>query len=79
MDNYRQVELVKDSGNTQIRDIAWIPAKFATKGKVLKKKMADKTWSDGWLVIAVYGEEVAYDIINKRSRDYRKMATFKEA
>jgi len=33
--------------------IAWIPDKFAQVDRVLKFKMDDGTWDDGWVVIDV--------------------------
>ena len=51
-------------------DIAWIPSKFATIGKIIKIKI-DGIWNNGWSVIDVYSSN-SEDHILEHEMDYRK-------
>lgn len=51
-------------------DVAWIPEKFAKKGKWLKIKQ-DGVWEDGWQVMAVFSKKRASDV-ERSERDYLK-------
>ena len=56
-------------------DTAWIPEKFAIKGKFLQIKDPNGVFVNGWEVIHGKAEdEVARDFtwLNERSRDYKK-------
>jgi len=48
--NMRQCILEKCSGNGSLRLTAWLPLKFAVKGKVVRLRDKDGNWSDGWMV-----------------------------
>jgi hypothetical protein len=62
MSNYhRQVRLKKNNTICQ----AWIPEKFAKKGKVIKLKN-----EDGWIVTDVYFR-MESTLVNDNSQDYK--------
>ena len=48
---YHQCELVRENPLGEIREIAYIPEKFAVEGLRLKIKNGE-TWEDGWKVVA---------------------------
>lgn len=50
---YRQCSLKRISGHI---DMAWIPEKFAVKGKYLKIKRGEN-WENGWQVTNVYDRQ----------------------
>ena len=65
---YTQCCLAKKQTNSVRVQTAWIPEKFAIKGKYLRLKE-----DDGWLVTAVYGTiKLEESVVNSRSRDYLK-------
>lgn len=51
------------------RMVSWLPALFAKVGRVLKLRLPEGPWDDGWIVDEVYSgmEEAA---LLDRSRDY---------
>ncbi len=68
-ETYTQCLLVYDEIQEPTRwQVAWIPSKFAIKGKILKIKRYDE-WIDNWVVDEVYGIAAA-ERIEKHERDY---------
>lgn len=51
--------------------VTWLPTKFARKGKVVKLKGEDGTWTDGWEVTEVW-EVRSSEEVRERERDYLK-------
>jgi len=62
MTYYRQCILIKD----RTTQTAWIPEKYAKRGKYIKIKE-----DDGWLVVTV-GERAAEEQVFERSQDYKR-------
>jgi hypothetical protein len=62
---YRQCSLRRMNGQV---DVAWIPEKFAVKGKYLRIKRGEK-WENGWQVTGVYGREAEAHLF-EHERDY---------
>ncbi|OWK41255.1 hypothetical protein [Fimbriiglobus ruber] len=50
---YRQCQLVKPIPTGEMRQVAWIPDKFATAGKEIRLREPDKSWNAGWIVAHV--------------------------
>lgn len=71
MEHHRQCEMRKPAkdGPVGIR-VAWIPEKFAVKGKWLKLKINGQ-WEDHWQVTAVYARQETREVYD-RSRDHLK-------
>jgi hypothetical protein len=65
---FRQCELQKRGGDTQV---VWIPVTFAHVGKVVKVKMEDGTWSDGWKVTQTYSTRTRTEALAAES-DHKK-------
>jgi hypothetical protein len=64
-----QCHLTKGDTN----DIAWIEAKLAVQGKVVKIKQEDGTWDEGWIVSEAFPNVVLDSkVVNERSQDYKK-------
>lgn len=61
----------RDDG-TIIVQVAWIPAKFAEAGRVLKIKATDGSWVDGWTVTSVGAGMVGVPDVRKGRRQHRK-------
>lgn len=51
-------------------EVAWIPTKFANKGKFIKLKQNDDTWDDGWLVQETYTKQDAKYLV-EHSQDFK--------
>lgn len=79
---YKQCYLVKDLSSPTWKDhplgcpnlasrVAWIPSKYAVKGKVLRLKDEDGEWEPGWKVCSVYGEEKDGDRLLALNSIYR--------
>ncbi len=49
-DLYRQVALLRENAV----DVAWVPIALAKVGKILRVRVGDNDWQDGWLVTAIY-------------------------
>lgn len=66
----RQCRLQK--GNTV--QMSWIPEPYCVKGKVLKLREEDGTWSDGWLVVEAHSrrDERLLPDLHKEIRGHRK-------
>jgi hypothetical protein len=62
--------MIKGTSNGHKIYVAWIPEKFAIKGKVLKLKLND-IFEDGWEVIFVGSRQEA-EIVEENERDYLK-------
>ena len=62
---FTQVLLSSTSG---LIETAWIPAKFATKGRILKIQEGGK-WRDGWKVVTVYGSKLEEYLLD-HERDF---------
>lgn len=55
--------------------MAWIPTKFAVKGKFIKIKRAEDDWEDGWEVVGVSEgtrTEADTELATKTSRTFGK-------
>jgi hypothetical protein len=68
MDWHRQCTIEKPIPNGVVRQVSWIPEKFAVQGKYLKL-LEDDVWENGWLVMQVGGRRPSADV-NIRSRDH---------
>ena len=64
-ETYTQCALVKNGAV----EVAWIPTKFANKGKHIKLKQ-DEGWDDGWLVQETYTKQEAQYLI-EHGQDYK--------
>lgn len=62
---YRQCSLRRVSGHL---DTAWIPEKYAVKGKYLRIKRGEK-WENGWQVIEVYSRDTEAHLL-EHERDH---------
>jgi len=62
---FTQVELLHISG---LIEIAWIPAKYAIKGKMLRICEGGK-WRDGWKVEITYGSKLEEYLLD-HERDF---------
>ena len=51
--HYRQCRLVRPVAAGEYVVVSWIPDQFAERGRVVKLKADDGTWSDGWRVTEV--------------------------
>jgi hypothetical protein len=60
---YKQCLMEKGSSNYT----AWIPKKFANKGKYLKIE-----GEDGWLIKEAYDLELDEEVVKNNSTDYEK-------
>jgi len=50
---YKQCTLRKTLNPTTTRtQVAWIPEKYASEGKVIKIRNEDDQWDDGWVVLS---------------------------
>lgn len=68
---YRQCTIVRDDveDGTTMSETVWIPSKYAVIGTVLMFPKFREDVRDGWVVCAVYGEELGEEVV-ERSRDY---------
>ena len=64
--DYIQCRMSKRTEKGSLKQVAWIPEKFAIEGDYVKLKQ-----EDGWRVDEVGGRQSDYDN-NQRSRDYKK-------
>jgi len=69
MNYHRQCVLSHKIGDGEEVKVAWIPEKFAVKGKYLELK-EDDGWENGWQVMEV-GVRQASEAVRERSLDYR--------
>jgi hypothetical protein len=53
---YRQCRVVKRIPNGECIQMSWLPAEFASVGKILKLRDDDGVWDDGWVVREVGNE-----------------------
>ena len=51
--------------------MSWIPSKIALKGKTVRLKEEDGTWTEGWKVTATYAVMDSEEQ-RERSRDYTR-------
>jgi hypothetical protein len=56
---YKQCSLSRKDGDKIVRQVSWIPVKWASTGQVLKLK-ANNEWTDGWVV-----DSVGLDILDQ--------------
>jgi hypothetical protein len=63
--------IMQDLGGSWVQT-AWIPRKFAVKGKLLDLKNEEGEWSKGWEVIEVFKLDLDYDYVREHERDYKK-------
>lgn len=68
---YCQCNMRKKIENGYKLNVAWIPEKFAQKGKVIKLKWEDGTWEEGWEVMFVGARQEA-EKVEENERDYLK-------
>jgi hypothetical protein len=50
---YRQCRLAKPTETGELRQVSWIPDKFAIPNKVLQLRERDGKWDKGWVVVQV--------------------------
>jgi hypothetical protein len=64
LDYYNQCTLEKDiiPGRMLVRQVSWIPTKYASLGRVVKLKNDHGEWEDGWKVVSV-GDKTPENII----------------
>lgn len=52
--------------------MAWIPTKFAVMNKFIKIKKDDKTWEDGWEVIAISQGTITVEDATETAKSNKK-------
>ena len=72
MDYYRQCTLRRPTENGDIIEVAYLPKKFAKKGKIVRLKH-NGSWTDGWQVCKASNSLVVADQIHRD--EYRKHRT----
>jgi hypothetical protein len=50
---YRQCRLAKPTDAGELRQMSWIPDRFAVLDKVLQLREPDGKWDNGWVVTSV--------------------------
>lgn len=65
-DTYAQCELRRMAGKF---DVAWLPEKFAQKGRMIRFKDDSGSWEDGWKVMEVYARKM-FSEIEAKERDF---------
>lgn len=73
MEWHRQCTLEKPTEGGVMRQVSWIPEKFATLGKYLRL-LENDVWENGWKVAMVGGRKPSAEV-NVRSRDHLKQRT----
>jgi hypothetical protein len=63
---YKQAKLAKD----RVAQTAWIPEKFAKKGRVVRIK-SEALWDDGWRVVEVYSTRLDEHVVLEQAHDYK--------
>jgi len=66
MSKHSQVKMSKGT----LTQVSWIPADYATKGRLLKLRERGGEWDNGWIVEDVYAT-LNTDTVMKRSQDYK--------
>ncbi len=66
----KQCHFIRTVHGRTVNLIAWIPEKFAIKDKIVKLKMGEEYWVDGWVVDAVGNSRTKSTTASERSRDY---------
>jgi hypothetical protein len=74
MRQYKQCVLEKFLGHWKQRQTAWIPEHLAKVGKVLRVRIQEDLWDNGWLVMEV-GTRMPEDYVFEHERDWRDMPT----
>lgn len=57
--------------NNNVIQMAWIPAKFAKPGTIIRIR-ENKVWSDGWKVVTTYNSMPKNWVENVGSRQYKE-------
>jgi hypothetical protein len=70
---YRQCELFrKISGDLEEKMVSWIPEEKAKVNNIVRlRNSSEEEWSEGWLVVAVYGKR-SYAELETTERDWTK-------
>lgn len=72
--NFKQCILEKPVGKFRQRQTAWIPEHLAHVGKLLKVRIQQDVWDNGWLVQEV-GTRMPEKYVLEHERDWRLMPT----
>lgn len=67
---YKQCELTRQIPAGLVREVAWIPSRYAIAGKSLQIKNGQQ-WEDNWRVENVTEPELPGSLLNERSQDYK--------
>jgi hypothetical protein len=70
-DYARQCLLERDTTDGRESIVSFIPERYAQKGRVLRLRGDDGTWTDGWQVVAVYAR-VEVKEAHERARDWTR-------
>ena len=68
---YRQCRLVKKVREGEAFQMSYIPAEFASVGRVVKLREEDGAWDDGW-VIRLVGESMTEEQLNAIELAHRR-------
>ena len=60
---FKQCKLIRRVLDGVIVTTSYIPEKHAIISKTLRLKNDDGTWTDGWMVLEVYGERIAESLL----------------
>ena len=60
---YRQCNLTKKTEDSELRQVSWIPEKFAVKDKFVKLKEGNE-WEDGYKVCSVGDHRASEQEVN---------------
>jgi hypothetical protein len=63
---YKQAKLAKH----KTVQTAWLPEKFAKKGRVVRIK-GDDGWDDGWHVVEVYATRLDEHVVHEQAHNHR--------
>jgi hypothetical protein len=67
----KQCELKREVDHGTVVQVAWIPDKFAIKGKKLGIKNAESIWEEGWVVNKVFEHRINVDDLLLLQNEYR--------
>ena len=74
--NFKQCalsRLAREDRSRRIRQVTWLPEKFAKVGKILELKISDEEWEEGWRVDEVWSS-VSEEYVREHERDYLTQA-----
>jgi len=66
---YCQCDLARPTDEGRQLMVSWIPEEIAKVGATVRLKDENGTWTEGWLVLAVYGRR-PLSYLREHDRDY---------